>query len=84
LIPIDDDTFSSLMRQAMAIGDDLSEARYVLARGYLDRQEGRKQTAGALASEKAAYARLRLAGVETSPEVAYYNTLLDAEEVSHG
>lgn len=76
---IDIDTIDGLLRLARARNDADDEARMILARGHVKRKTGVRQASTELQEERNAFQHLRQAGVESDPEVAYYNAVWDSE-----
>jgi hypothetical protein len=78
---IDTDTIDALLRLARAREEPMDAARMVLAKGYVKRKTGTKQSSTELAAEWDAFHALRDAGVESDPEICYYNAEWDASHV---
>ena len=78
---IDTDTIEGLLRLARSLNQPMDAARMVLARGYVRRKQGIRQGSTELEEERSAFQALRHAGVESDPEIAYFNAEWDAENV---
>ena len=78
---IDIDTIDALLRLSRAREEPMDTARMILARGYLKRKTGVRQTGIELKNERDSFQALRHAGVESDPEICYFNAIWDAEYV---